>query len=176
MLAALLVQTDFPSDNSILRSEINPNFSLSKRLSIVPVTHDESYIVRGKEGGILFSVLKNLPTHRGESGSSLRWFALLFAISALFSDLERRKRLRQFFFAWGGLTIIWMIALYFSGGSTDDAELFSPNLYADFGLFGSMADLIITHLYIFMVMLALFIIRKSLALTYMKSGKHRIIS
>ena len=173
VLAALLVQTDFPSDNSILRSEINPNFSLSKRLSIVPVTHDESYIVRGKEGGILFSVLKNLPTHRGESGSSLRWFALLFAISALFSDLERRKRLRQFFFAWGGLTIIWMIALYFSGGSTDDAELFSPNLYADFGLFGSMADLIITHLYIFMVMLALFIIRKSLALTYMKSGKHR---
>jgi len=45
LVAALLVQTDYPTENNLLKSEINPNFSLQKKFSIVPVTYDESYIV-----------------------------------------------------------------------------------------------------------------------------------
>lgn len=173
LVAAILVQTDFPSDNTILKSEVNPNLSLSKRLSIVPVTQDESYIVKGKNGGVLFSVLKNLPNNRGEEGSSLRWFSIFFMIAALFSNLQFRKRIKQFFIAFAGLTILRFIAAYFADNVGGDIELFSPNLYADFGLFGSMADLLINHLYIFLVMLALFIVRKSLALTFLKAKPNK---
>lgn len=171
VVSALLVQTDYPSDNSILKSEINPNLALSKRLSIVPVTQDESYIIKGKNGGVLFSVLKNLPSNRGEAGSSLRWLALFFIITALFSELQSRKRIKQFFIAFAGLTVLRFFAIYFALNVGGDIDLFSPNLYADFGLFGSMADLLINHLYVFLVILGLFIIRKSLALTFLKASQ-----
>jgi len=74
VVAALLIQTDYNTENSVLKSEINPKLSLSKLLSIVPVTHDESYVVRGIEGDTLFSVLKNLPSERGDEGNMLRPF------------------------------------------------------------------------------------------------------
>lgn len=177
VVAALLIQTDYNSQTSVLRSEINPNLSLSKRLSIAPVTHDESYIVRGIEGDILFSVLKNLPSERGDAGNMLRLLSMLFAIAALFSDLARRKRMKQFFLAWGGLTIVLVLSLYMADGASGN-KLFSPTLYADFGLFGSMADMMICHLYIFLVILALFTVRKSLALAYLRgtSAKRAVVS
>ncbi|MDD3272984.1 MAG: ATP-binding protein [Bacteroidales bacterium] len=170
VVAALLVQTDYNSENLVLRSEINPALSLSKRLSIVPVTHDESYVVRGVNGDILFSVLKNLPSERGDEGKILRLLSMMFAIAALFSDLARRKRIKQFFLAWIGLTIVLVLSLYMAEGSSYNM-LFSPSLYADFWLFGSMADMMICHLYIFLVILALFTVRKSLALFYLRGGK-----
>ena len=171
VVAALLIQTDYNSENSVLRSEINPNLSLSKRLSIVPVTHDESYIVKGLNGEILFSVLKNLPTERGDAGKTLRLLSMLFAIAALFSDLARRKRIKQFFLAWGGLTIVLILSLYMAEYTSGNSKLFSPSLYADFGLFGSLADMIICHLYIFLVILALFSVRKSLALAFLRGSR-----
>lgn len=172
VVAALLIQTDYNTENSVLKSEINPKLSLSKLLSIVPVTHDESYIVRGVEGDILFSVLKNLPSERGDEGNMLRLFSMLFAIAALFSDLARRKRMKQFFLAWLGLTVVLILSLYMAE-STSGNMLFSPSLYADFVLFGSMADMMICHLYIFLVLLALFTVRKSLALSFLRGGKLR---
>lgn len=172
VVAALLIQTDYNTENSVLKSEINPNLSLSKLLSIVPVTHDESYIVRGVEGDILFSVLKNLPSERGDEGNMLRLLSMLFAIAALFSDLARRKRMKQFFLAWLGLTVVLILSLYMAE-STSGNMLFSPSLYADFGLFGSMADMMICHLYIFLVLLALFTVRKSLALSFLRGGPVR---
>lgn len=170
VVAALLIQTDYNTENAVLKSEINPNLSLSKRLSIAPVAHDESYIVKGIKGEILFSVLKNLPLERSDAGKTLRLISMLFAITALFSDLARRKRIKQFFLAWGGLTIILVLSLYMAEYTSGNSKLFSPALYADFRLFGSMADMIICHLYVFLVLLALFTVRKSLALAFLRGS------
>lgn len=91
VIAALLIQTDYPTENAVLENKINPNFSLAKKLTIVPVTYDESYIVHGKDGDVLFSVLKLLPSKMSETGIILRWFAILFVIIALFSALRKRE-------------------------------------------------------------------------------------
>lgn len=173
LVAALLVQTDYPTENNLLKSEINPNFSLQKKLSIVPVTYDESYIVHGKEGGVLFSVLKNLPNKRGESGALLRWFAMVFAIIALFSNLRSNRGVKEFLFVLGGLIIIRFVAIYQSALLQSGLDLFSPNLYADFGLFNSLADLLITNLLLFFTLVALFMIRRNLARIIIKAEKKK---
>lgn len=178
IIAALLIQTDYPTENNVLKSEINPHFSLRRQLSIVPVTYDESYVVHGKDGGVLFSVLKNLPNDSGQSGAILRWFAMLLAIIALFSNLQINKGVKEFFFVFGGLAAIRFLAIYQSSRSQSEFELFSPNLYADFGLFNSLADLLITNILIFLLILALFMVRKSLARIYLRSciKKRRVLT
>jgi len=178
LVAALLIQTDYPTENNVLKSEINPHFSLRRQLSIVPVTYDESYVVHGKDGGVLFSVLKNLPNDSGQSGAILRWFAMLLAIIALFSNLQINRGVKEFFFVFGGLVVIRFLAIYQSSQSQSEFELFSPNLYADFGIFNSLADLLITNILIFLLILALFMVRKSLALIFLRSQikKRRLLT
>ncbi|MFA6334445.1 MAG: ATP-binding protein [Bacteroidales bacterium] len=173
LVAALLVQTDYPTENNLLKSEINPNFELQRQLSIVPVNFDESYVIHGKDGGVLFSVLKNLPNKMGGSSAMLRWFAMLFAIAALFSNLYKNRGVKEFFFVLGGLVIIRFVAIYQSAQLQSELDLFSPNLYADFGLFNSLADLLITNLLLFFLLVALFMIRRSLALIILKANKRK---
>ncbi len=163
VISALLVQTDYPSENSILKNKVNPNFSLNRRLSIVPVIFDESYIVRSKNGGVLFSVIKTLPGNTTTGGTILRWIAALFTIAALFSGLYKKRGFKEFLFMTAGLILLRFLALYQSKEMQGEYPIFSPNLYADFGLFNSLADLLINNILIFFFITALFIIRRKIA-------------
>jgi len=163
VITALLVQTDYPTENTILKNKINPNFSLSRQLSIVPVTFDESYIIHGKRGGVLFSVIKTLPGDAASTGIVLRWIAILLIIAALFSNLHNRRGFREFFTVASGLVIVRFLALYQSSQMQGEYKMFSPSLYADFGLFNSLADLLINNILIFFLITALFMVRKSIA-------------
>lgn len=173
VVSALLVQTEYPTENSALNNRINPNFYLRKQLSIVPVTFDESYIVHGKDGGVLFSVLKTLPGKGSSTGVALRWFAILAVILALFSNLQGKRGIKDFFSLLAGLIVVRFVAIYQARELQGELEIFSPNLYADYGIFGSLADLLINNLLIFLIVLALFMIRKSLALTALKAGRFK---
>ncbi len=171
LVSALLVQTDFPTENSILSNKINPNFSLRRQLSIVPVTYDESYIIHGKDGGVLFSVLKTLPSKAGETGVTLRWVAIFFVILALFSNLQIKRDMKSFFATAAGLILIRFVALSQAKEMQGEMEIFSPNLYADSGLFNSLADLLINNLLLFFLVAALFMVRRRVALFALKSSK-----
>lgn len=169
IIAALLIQTDYPTENSVLNNKINPNFSLAKKLTIVPVTYDESYIVHGKDGGVLFSVLKMLPSKMGETGIILRWFAILFVVIALFWALQKNRKIANFFAIVVGLIIVRFVALYQAKELQGELEIFSPSLYADFGLFGSLGDLLINNILIALLTLSLFMVRKQLTHIIFKS-------
>lgn len=169
IIAALLIQTDYPTENSVLNNKINPNFSLAKKLTIVPVTYDESYIVHGKDGGVLFSVLKMLPSKMGETGIILRWFAILFVVIALFWALQKNRKISNFFAIVVGLIIVRFVALYQAKELQGELEIFSPSLYADFGLFGSLGDLLINNILIALLTLSLFMVRKQLTHIIFKS-------
>jgi signal transduction histidine kinase len=177
VISALLVQTDYPTENTLLKNKVNPNLSLKEHFSIVPVAYDESYVIKGKEGGILFSVLKKLPAQGKESAVELRWLAMICAISALFINLYKRRRFSNFFLLSGLLVLIWFIAKYQSSQLQTDLELFSPNLYADFGLFNSLADLLMANTLIFLFLVAIFMMRRSISRTIFKAGvrKKRVI-
>jgi hypothetical protein len=103
-----------------------------------------------KRGGVLFSVIKNLPVKSSQqelcSGGLQFYFAI---IAALFSNLQYRRGLKEFLLVAAGLVIVRFLALYQSRQMQGEMEIFSPNLYADFGLFNSLADLLINNILIF---------------------------
>ena len=171
LISALLVQTDFPTENNMLRNSINPRFSVKRHFSIVPVSHDESYVIKGKDGGILFSVLKVLPSYGNESALQLRLIAIVFIIAALFIRLYNDRKLLNFLLVAGSLILIRIVLLYQPAQPGSEIELFSPNLYADFALFESLAELLITNVLICLLAVALFMVRRSLALMIHRAHK-----
>ncbi len=171
IISALLIQTDYPTENTMLKNSINPRFSVKKHFSIVPVTYDESYVISGKDGGILFSVLKILPSYGNESSLLLRWLAIVFALAALFVNLYYNRNFGNFLLTAGSLVIIKYIVSYQTSVLGTELELFSPSLYADYGLFESLAELLITNLLIFFFAISLFMINKSVSLAMLRSER-----
>jgi signal transduction histidine kinase len=160
IISALLIQTEYPTENNILENKINPNFSLSKQLDIVPVTYDESYLVRGREGGVLFTVLKRLPVRAGEMGTMLRWISILLVISALVSNLLSRRSVRDYIAFVAGLFLVRMAALFQAAELQGESELFSPALFADSGIFSSLGELLINNVAIVLFVLSVFVVRR----------------
>lgn len=168
VISALLVQTDYRNENSKLRNEINPKFNLPKNLSIVPVTFDESYVVKGKDGKELFFVLEDTPDFYGRSGTNLRWISVILIITALFIILRRKRKIKMFLIFTGFMFVVKLFEIYFSSVFVSDIKLFSPSLYADFGFSNSLADLLINNVLIVMIMAAMFMVRRDIASKYIK--------
>ncbi len=162
VISALLIQTEYPTENNILENQINPNFTLSKQLDIVPVTYDESYLVRGREGGVLFTVLKKLPVRAGEVGTMLRWISIFLVITALISNLLSRRSVRDYIAFVAGLFFVRMAAFYQAAELQGESDLFSPALFADSGIFSSLGELLINNVAIVLFVLSLFVVRRYL--------------
>ena len=80
-------------------SKINPRFGINRKLSITPVNFDEGYVVEGKDGNVLFSVMADLFTLRMGNNATLKWLSILFALITLYS-ISSEKRVLPF---WGFL-------------------------------------------------------------------------
>lgn len=172
IIAALLIRRDYPTENVALKNSVNSNLRLKKQHSIVPITYDEATIVRGRSGEPLFSVIRNLPTKGDETGTILRWVAIVFALMALFLNLWRNREVKDFLFFVAGIIVVRVIAVYQAKDLQGELQIFSPNIYADHGLLSSLGDLLINNLFIFLGALALFMIRDSLLTLYYKRSRH----
>jgi len=171
IISALQIKTDYPTENSALVNRINPALHSGKNLSIVSIAYDESYVVRSKSGQVLFSVLQALPDGVNRIGIMLRWIAILIIILALFFDLSKERSIRKFLFLIFGLIVVTMASFYQSAELQGKLEIFSPSLYADSGFLKSLGNLLICNLVIFLAMLALFMIRKSVARVIFERGR-----
>ncbi len=174
ILSALLIQTDYRTENENFRNEINPRFRLPKNLSIVPVTYDESYVVKGKGGGVLFFVLNNTPSVSSTPGTNLRWIAVMLIIAALYIMLFKRKTLKMFIVFSCFMVVVKFFEIYLYSVLETNISLFSSSLYADFGFSSSLADLLVNNILIVMIVAALFLVRRDIALRYNRatpSGK-----
>lgn len=172
LITALLVQTDYQSENKILKSQINPKLARSKSISIVPVTYDESYVVKGIEGTPLFFVILNTPKFSSVSGTVLRWLSIILLVLTLFLRLFRKRAISDFILLTTLLIVVRVFISYLSHVFKPDLAIFSSSLYADFGFSRSLADLLITNLLIFMIISALYVVRKSIEITI--NGENRV--
>ena len=168
LIAALQIKTDYPTENSALVNRINPRLHSGESLSIVSIAYDEAYIVRSKSGQVLFSVLQSLPDGVNRTGIILRWIAILLIIFALFLDLIKERSIKKFLFLIFGLAVVTVVSFYQSAELQGKLEIFSPSLYADSGFFKSLGNLLICNLVIFLAMLALFMVRRSVARIILK--------
>lgn len=173
VIGGLLVKTEYLSDNTVLVSKLNPHFNIDRKLSLTPFNIDEGHIVHGKDGGVLFSVEDDVTSASGRSGT-LKWLSFFFALLALYLYFYDRRRS---FRAWGiflvGITLLRWATFIFGEYLRMEDSLFSPNIYAHTGLFSSLGNLLLNNLYVFLVVLSIYLIRKSLLAVSRKSRLSR---
>jgi len=168
IISALLIRSDYPTENQALVNRMNPKIYSGESLSIVPIAYDESYVITSKGGRVLFSVLPALHDGTDIVSLTLKWIAILIIVLALFMDLNKDRSIKKFFILIVGLFVVVIVSFLQSAELQSKLEVFSPNLYADSELFNSLGDLLICNFLIFLAMLALFMMRKAVARTIFK--------
>lgn len=168
VIAGLLVKTDYPSNNTVLPNKLNPKFNIKQPLALTPNLFDDGYIVRGKDGEPLFSVIKELNAGTEYGVVVMRWMAILFALIALFSYYYGKRTFKVFCIYVGFLTLLRLYCYKLGELASFNSKYFSPNLYADWGLFSSFGNFLLNNLYVFFVVLALYMLRKNFILYYKK--------
>ena len=170
VISGLLVKTEYLSNNTILASKINPNLGIQKRVAITPVTFDEGIVVKGIDGGVLFSVRDDVTAVTGGMEMPLRWLAILFLCATLYSYFYNRRNFRAYAVYFAGLSVARYMCYGLAATLRYDSEIFSPNLYADMGLFSSFGNFLLNNLYVFLLVLGLYMLRKRFILQYKKAG------
>lgn len=168
VVAGLLVQTDYQSDNNILPNKLNPKFKIYRPLILSPAIFDDGYIIHGKDGEPLFSVIKEFTADAMYGIVFLRWLAILFAFLALFSFYYGRRTSKTFWVYVGLLSLIRLYCYRLGEMAGFNSKFFSPNLYADWGIFSSFGNFLLNNLFVFFVLLALYMLRKNFIIYYKK--------
>ncbi len=171
VISGLLVKTEYLSNNSILASKINPNLGIKKRLGLSPVTFNEGVVVYGIGGGALFSVSDEVTSFNRGMTAPLQWLALLFLCAALYSFFYNRRTFKSMLIYIAGLTFARYLCFGLAAELRYDTQMFSPNLYADVGVFSSFGNFILNNLYVSLVVLGVYLLRKQFILLIRHSGK-----
>lgn len=173
IITGLLIKTEYLSNNSVLVSRINPELGIKRKLILAPLTFDEGLVLKGKDQNMLFSVIYDVASVYKRGDSSMRWIALLFACLALYSFFYNRRNFKALAIYIAGLTLLRAISFNMGNSLRLDSMLFSPNLYADEWLFSSLGNFLLNNLYVFLVVLAVYLLRRKIILKFHAMGKIR---
>lgn len=171
IISGLLVKTEYLSNNTVLASKINPNFNIKKRLGLNPVSFNEGVMIYGIGGGALFSVSDDVTAFNGGMTVPLQWLALLFLCAALYSFFYNRRNFKALLVYVAGLSFVRYLGFGLANSLRYDSQMFSPNLYADLGMFSSFGNFLLNNLYVFLVVLGIYLLRKRFILLLRHSGK-----
>lgn len=167
LIAGLLIKSDYSSENAALNNKTNPKLKLDKHYSTIPLTIDDSHIIYYKNKPI-FSIINNSSISIDHPRTEYRWIAILFVILAFFSLHDNKRSFTSLFLLYSGLIITHIFAKGMINVLESDVKLFSPILYADSNLYDSLGRLLISHLYIFLYVLAIFMLKKKLYSRFLK--------
>ncbi len=171
VISGLLIKTEYLSNNTILASNINPHLGAGKRLNLTPVTFDEGLVVKGIGGGALFSVSDDSTASKAGMSYPLKWLALLLLCAALYSFFYNRRNLKALAVYVGGLSLARYLCFGLGSSLRYDSLMFSPNLYADVGIFSSFGNFLFNNLYVTLVILGLYLLKKRFISILNNSGK-----
>ena len=171
VISGLLIKTEYLSNNTILASKINPELGVKKRINLTPVTFDEGVVVYGAGGGPLFSVGNELTANNAGMTVPLKWLALLFFCAALFSFFHNRRNFKALLVYVLGLSFVRYLCFGLGVSLRYDSQIFSPNLYADAGIFSSFGNFLLNNLYVSLVVIGLYLLRKNILMLLKKEGK-----
>jgi hypothetical protein len=166
VIAGLLIKTEYPNSNSLLPNRLNPKFHIKRNLILSPTNFDDGFIIKGKDGDVLFSVVDDIINYSREDTNSLRWMSVLFAFLALYSFYYRKRSFKTLLIYLVGVTLLRLFCFGLSDISNSDSLLFSPNLYADQGIFSSFGNLILNNFYVFAIIIAIYMLRRNFVLSY----------
>lgn len=171
IISGLLIKTEYLSNNTILASKINPQLEIKERLSLSPVTFDEGYVVKGIDGGALFTVNEEVTTSNTGMSYQLKWIALLFFCATLYSFFYNRRNFKSLLIYILGLTFARYLCFGLGADLRYNTQMFSPNLYADIGIFSSFGNFLLNNLYIALVVSGIYLLHRRIMLQLKRSGK-----
>lgn len=171
VISGLRIKTEYLSNNTILSSRVNPLLGVDRRMTINPVTFDEGAVVRGLDGGVLFSLNDEFRSNFSGASLPLRWMAILIFCAALYSFVYSRRTFRALALYLLGLTGLRAMCFGLTPALRFSSELFSPTLYADVGLFSSFGNFLLNNLYVTLAALGVYLLRKKVHFLYRHAGK-----
>ena len=171
IISALLIKTDYLSDNSILVNRINPELGIKRKLILTPVSYDDGYVVYGIVGDPLFTVVGDITAGYNPYANILRWMAIVMVGIGLYVYMLSRRNLKTCLFFILGITILWGVAYKLGISLRYVSPLFSPNIYADSGIFSSFGAFLINNIYVFLFVLGLYKFRKKIITVAIKSKR-----
>lgn len=171
VISGLLIKTEYLSNNSILVSKTNPHFGIKKRLDLTPVTFNEGIVVKGMDGGALFTVNDQFTSANAGMAIPLKWFALLFLCATLYSFFYNRRNFKALAIYAAGLTFARYLCFGLAASLRYDSQMFSPNLYADAGIFSSFGNFLLNNLYVALLVLGIYLLRREFILLLKRAGK-----
>jgi signal transduction histidine kinase len=171
VIAGILINTDYISQNSILQNTINPKLGVDEQYTIVPITLNDSNVISTRDGIPLFSIINTTNNYNASPFTLLRWLAFLFVGFALFAFHSNTRSFKSLIITLTSLISLRIIAFTLSKSTFHGFIFFSPSLYADGGIFDSLGAVVINHIFLFLDILAVFMMRKELISNVKHSGK-----
>lgn len=152
---------------------VNPSLKLSDNFTVQPLTSFDGAVVRSVDGTPLFSVCSDVAAAYGKNTahSVLKWITLFSALITVFVYYSRKRSFVTFSVLMGGIAISAFLSFMWAEGMRASTGIFSPVVYADSSFMGSLGILLLTNLYIFVVLISVFLLRKRLILWISKCGK-----
>ena len=148
IIAGLEIKNTLIEDLITTENGVNPKFKLPGRFSIRPISFSG-----GSEVAINGMPMFKVNCDTGSAivfidNSLLRWTALLLFALALVLCLAFNRTIKTYIIVIFTLTVLSIIAYLWGLQMRDTLSIFSPNTYADGGIFTSLGSLLIINAYI----------------------------
>lgn len=151
---------------------VNPKLKLPENMTVYPVSYSDGATV--EYGGVpVFNVAFKPGTmpEAGKTHFAFKWGALFFVLGAFFSYYAQRRTPGAFVAFVAAMVASMPFTYLWAARLKNSLGLFSPVVYADSSLHASLGTFLLTNLYVFMFLLAIFILRKRMMLWYSKHGR-----
>ncbi len=172
IIAGLEIKNTLIDDSRRNENGVNPKLKLSRRYSILPLTHSGGSAVE-IDGKPLFKIIYegNQSTPFFDN-SMLRWLSVFFFVFAIMMFSAGHRTMKVYGVAVTTLTLLFFMSYLWALQMNGSSEIFSPTVYADGPVFSSLGALILINTYITLLSTCSFFIRNRLAAMARKDRKH----
>lgn len=171
IIGGLLVKTEYSTQNAILKNSTNKKLGIDAQYTPIPVWIDDANVVVLKDNTPIFSIIKISSIPSRTPFTLFRWGAILFAGLAVFYYHFRKRSKKSLILTLVALLLLRITALTLSRVTFHYADFFSPSSYADGVFFNSLGTIVLNHIFMFLDILALFMMRISIIRNIRHSSK-----
>lgn len=171
IIAGIEVKNTLIDDIRRNENGVNPELHLSSRYSVLPLNHSGGTDV-SIDGIPLFKIIAEADMSAiFFDNSVLKWLAMLFFALAMLLLLASHRTLKTYIAVITTLTVIMAMSYFWAERLNGTIDLFSPTVYADGPYMNSIGILVITNIFITMVVICNYMIRKRTLAIIRKCGK-----
>lgn len=170
IIGGLLIQTDRKAVMSGAQSsgsatetsvsKINGNLRAGKQISIIPLSQNEGYRTVFYEGYPVFSAIDNVWAIAFRDITFVRWITAFLVVAALMTYHYRKRNRSSLAITVAGTILCRIVLMFLSMAHQPETKILSPVLYADNYFFSSLGSMLISHICIFIIATAIFMMRK----------------